>query len=356
MSVQAWVEERVPCDVVHLDCAAAGRVSQAVLAAETAHLRHEAQVGAYVAEAEVDLAPGRAALGALVGLSGDDVFFAEAASAAYALLLRLWPLGRGARVGTVPGEYGGHALLLELTARERGWELVQLPVDDLGRVVGVPAGLDLASLPLVPSQRGVRQPVEDVVATGVPVVLDVAQGAGQTDVPPGAAAYVGTGRKWLCGPRGVGFGAVAPAWAEQLPAPPSLRRYEATGTSRFDSGDAHVAGRVGLAHAARTWSPALVPVAQKGAAAARVLLEGAGGWEIVEPVDEPTGLTTLQHPTADPFATREALRAQGFLVGAVPVERAAELERPVLRVASPPWVTPGDLEGLVAALDRRTTA
>lgn len=354
MSVQAWVDDRVLCDVVHLDVAAAGRPSRAVLEAEVAHLRREAAVGAYVAEEEADLGPGRAALGALVGLAADDVFFAEGSSAAYGVLLRAWPLGRGARVGTVPGEYGGHALRLAETAAMRGWEVVPLPVDGLGRVVGVPDGLDLVSLPLVPSHRGIRQPAEDVIASGVPVLLDVAQAAGQTDVPGGAAAYTGTSRKWLCGPRGVGFGAVAPGWSDALAEPATLRRHVATSTARYDSTESHVAGRVGLCLAARTWSPALVAVAQKAGAAARVLLEGAGGWQVVEPVDEPTGLTTLRHPDADPAVVRARLRSEGFLTSAVPPQRAEELAQALLRVSTAPWVTPGDLEALAGALDRRT--
>jgi pyridoxal 5-phosphate dependent beta-lyase len=354
MSVRGWVADRVATGIVHADVAGAGRVSQAVLDAQAAHLLREAEVGAYVAEAEADLAPGRAALGALVGLAGDDVFFAEGSSAAYDVLLRAWPLGAGARVGTVPGEYGGHALRLSAVARDRGWDVVPLPVDALGRVVEVPAGLDLVSLPLVPSHRGVRQPAEDVIGTGVRVLLDVAQGAGQTAVPAGAAAYTGTSRKWLCGPRGVGFGVVDPVWAEQLQEPATLRRHDTRGTRRFDSTESHAAGRVGLAVAARAWSPALVPVAQAAAAAARVLLAGAGGWEVVEPVEEPTGMLTLRHPSADPGATREALREEGLLTAVVPVHRAEELGAPLLRVSTAAWVTPGDLEALASALERRT--
>ena len=211
MSVSSWVADRVPTDLLHLDSAAAGRLSVATLEAELAHLRREQERGAYVAETEADLAPGRAALGALVGLAAQDVFFAEGSAQAFATLLDAWPLERGARVGTTPGEFGGLARLLARRAEQCGWELVTLPVDELGRVSDVPGGLDLLSLPQVASHRGVVQPVAEVLASGVPVVLDVAQSAGQTPVPPGAAAYVGSSRKWLCGPRGVGFGVVAPA-------------------------------------------------------------------------------------------------------------------------------------------------
>lgn len=354
VSVRSWVEDRVPTDLVHLDAAGAGRPSKQGLEAQVAHLRREAEVGAYVAETEADLAAGRAALAAGVGLGGHDLFFAEGAATAFACLLDAWPLPPGARVGSVPGEYGGHARVLVDRARHRGWTLVMMPVDALGRVTEVPAGLDLLTVPQVASQRGVAQPLQEVLASGVPVLLDVAQSLGQTPVPAGAAAYVGTSRKWLCGPRGVGFGVVAPAWQEQLAEAVTLRQHEAEGMARYDSVESNVAGRVGLAVAARSWSPALLPVLQAAASAARVLLEGAGGWQVVEPVAEPTGITTLRHPTADPVAVRAALRAEDLLTSAVPAHRASDLTGPLLRVSTAAWVTPGDLELLAGALDRCT--
>ncbi|MGZ6827501.1 MAG: aminotransferase class V-fold PLP-dependent enzyme, partial [Mycobacteriales bacterium] len=280
MSVAAWVSDRLPTDRVHLDAAACGRVSRGALAAQVAHLEAEAERGGYVAEA--DAAPrvdeGRAALAALAGLSGTDVLFAESGGTAFATVLDAWPLPRGARIGTVSGEYGGNARVLRHRASLLGWQLVPLEVDDLGRVTAVPGDLDLVTFPHVASQRGVVQPVGEVLATGVPLLLDVAQSAGQTALPAGAAAYVGTSRKWLCGPRGVGFAVVDPAWHGRLADPPTLGPAAWSDLRRFDSPEAHVAGRVGLAHAARAWSPALLPVLQRAAAAARVLLDGAGGW------------------------------------------------------------------------------
>lgn len=356
MSVSAWVSSRVPTDRVHLDAAAAGRASQAVLDVQAAHTLAEAERGAYVAEAEAaaDLAAGREALGALVGLAGTDAFFTDGGASAFRVLLEAWPLPAGSRVGTLPSEYGGNARVLALLARWKQWELVDLEVDDLGRVTGVPDGLDLVTFPQVPSQRGIAQPVEEVLATGVPLVLDVAQSLGQVAVPEGCAAYAGTARKWLCGPRGVGFGLVDPAWHDRLEDPPTLVGLERSDVTRLDSAEPHVAGRLGLSLAARTWSPALLPVVAAGAGAARVLLDGAGGWEVVEPVAEPTGITTLRHPTADPLATRAALLEEGFVTSAVPVTRAADVGVPLLRVSTHAWVTPGDLEALAAALERCT--
>jgi pyridoxal 5-phosphate dependent beta-lyase len=353
VSAQAWVRDRVPTDRVHLDVAGAGRVSTQVLKAQVEHLQEEAAVGAYVAEAAAQprIDEGRAALGSLVGLSEADVLLTDGAHTAFATVLDAWPLQSGSRIGIVTSEYAGNARVLEHRAAARGWQLVPLPVDAGGHVTGVPEGLDLIALPMVPSQVGIVQPAADLLASGVPVLLDVAQACGQVDVPPGAAAYIGTARKWLCGPRGVGFAAVAPQWHDQLTAPPTLNALDRTGISRFDSAEPNVAGRLGLAAAARSWSPALLPMVHAASAAARVLLDGAGGWEVVEPVDEPSGITTLRHPTADPVVTRAALVDRGCVLAAVPVTRSADLTTPRLRVSTAAWVTPGDLEALASALD-----
>ncbi len=355
--VDRWVSRRIPSDLVHLDTAACGRVSQATLRSEVDHLAAEAALGGYVAEeqAEVLLAVGRQALAALVGLSGDDVAFSEGAGASFAVLLQAWPLPRGARIGTVDSEYGGNARVLQQLARQRGWDLVRLPVDDHGRITGVPSDLDLVTFPHVASQRGLAQPVEQVLATGVPLLLDVAQSVGQLEVPAGCAAYVGTSRKWLCGPRGVGFAIIDPAWQRRLEEPPTLHALMHREVRRWESAEAHVAGRVGLAVAAQEWAPELLPVVQERARSARERLAEVAGWRVVEPVDEPTGITTLQ-PTdgADPATTRRALLHDGFLVSAVPTNRAADLAGPVLRVSTPAWVTEQDLEALAGALSRRT--
>jgi pyridoxal 5-phosphate dependent beta-lyase len=356
MSVSAWVADRVATDLVHLDVAACGRISRGTLDAETVHLRREAEIGGYVAEDEAQPAidAGREALGAMVGHAGSDVFFMDGAAPVFAALIEAWPLERGARIGTVSSEYGGNARVLRSKAAARGWELVPLPVDPLGRITGVPGDLDLITFPQVSSQRGISQPVDEVLGSGVPLLLDIAQSLGQVAVPQGAAAYAGTSRKWLCGPRGVGFGIVDPVWHDRLADPPTLGGLEQSDLTRFDSNEPHVAGRVGLALAARTWSPALVPVLQAAGAAARVVLEGAGGWQVVEPVDEPTGITTLRHRTADPVAIRAALVADGFLVSVVPTTRADDVAVPLLRVSTAAWATPGDLEAFAAALERRT--
>jgi pyridoxal 5-phosphate dependent beta-lyase len=354
VNLDDWVVARAPTEAVHLDVAGAGRPSRDVLDAEVAHLHAEARLGAYVAaeRAEQRIADGRTALAGMVGLTSDDVCFLDGAGTAFATLLAAWPLPARARIGTVRSEYGANARALAVLARERSWRLVPLPVDDDGRITGVPADLDLVTFPHVASQRGVVQPVEEVFATGTPLLLDVAQSLGQVAVPAGCAAYVGTSRKWLCGPRGVGFAVVDPHVQAALREPPTLAPAHERGMRRWEAQEGHVAGRVGLAVAAAQWTPDLVPVVEERAALARELLDGAAGWMVREPREEPSGITTLVG--RDPFATRADLLADGFVTSAIPPSRSADLDRPVLRVSTAAWVTAADLEALREALRRRT--
>ena len=356
-AVQQWVRDRMPTAVTHLDAAAAGRVSQAAWEAEVEHLRQEAAVGGYVAEAAAEpvLQDGRRALSGMVGLEPLDVAFSDGAGTSFAVLLAAWPLRPGARIGTVDSEYGGNARVLRALAAERGWQLVTLPTDAAGRVTDVPDGLDLVTFPQVPSQRGLAQPVEQVRDRGVPLLLDVAQSLGQVPVPAGCAAYVGTSRKWLCGPRGVGFAVVPPQWQEQLTEPPTLAPAMASGVRRWESMEAHVAGRVGLAVAAQEWTPELPAVIAGLATHARHCLDGAAGRQVLEHPDEPTGITTLRPPPGvDPATVRAGLLEDGFVVSAVATSRADDMTTPVLRVSTPAWVSADDVDALAAALVRRT--
>lgn len=354
MTLREWVDARTPTAVVHLDVAAAGRPSREVLDAEVAHLHREAQLGGYVAQerAEPQVEAGRAALAAMVGLEAGDVAFHDGGGTAFATLLSAWPLPAGARIGTVPSEYGANARLLRLLAGERGWHLVPLEVDGLSRITAVPDDLDLVTFPHIASQRGIVQPVADVFAAGVPLLLDVAQSLGQIEVPHGCAAYIGTSRKWLCGPRGVGFAVVDPHVQAGLEEPPTLAPTRGTGMQRWEAQEAHVAGRVGLAVAAEQWTAELLPGVHALAEHARGVLDGVAGWRVREPAQEPSGMTTLVG--GDPVATRAGLLEEGFLTSAVPISRSDDLEAPVLRVSTAAWVEPAQLDALAGALARRT--
>ena len=84
----------------------------------------------------------------------------------------------------------------------------------------------------------------------------------------------------------------------------------------------------------------------------RTVLDGVGGWQVREPVDEPTGITTLVG--GDPIGTRAGLLEDGFVTSAIPTSRSDDLDAPVLRVSTAAWVEPSQVDALAAALVRRT--
>ncbi|MCM3922067.1 aminotransferase class V-fold PLP-dependent enzyme [Frankia sp. AiPs1] len=379
--------------MTHLDAAAAGRPSQATLDAQISHLRREGERGAYVAEMEACevLHSARTALADLLGpgLGPDEVTFHHSASTAFAALLPAWPLSAGARVGVLPSEYGSNMLVLEARAGQAPLELIDLPVDPQGVIdldvldrAGIPSRradrplaldeLDLVVFPHVPSQHGLVQPAVEIgrrcVAAGVPLVLDVAQSLGQIDVSGiHASAYVGTSRKWLCGPRGTGFLAVRGDLAERINvAVPSLysmgrgkdgQPVPLPGLARLSIGEASIASRVGLAQALSELlasdPPRVFARIVYLASYARRVLDGAGGWRVREWPDSPTGIVTLEPPPGvDPVAVRDRLyRHDAILTSAIPVQRSRDLGGPVLRVSAHVYNDPAEFERLAAALN-----
>ncbi|SFT32591.1 pyridoxal 5-phosphate dependent beta-lyase [Geodermatophilus amargosae] len=361
----AWRTARPRPAGRHLDTAACSRQSNRVLEAVAHHARHEAELGGYVAEATAGdlLQQGRSVIGGLAGMAAADVAFVESAQAALAGLLAAWRLPAGTRVARLPGEYAPNVAML----RAAGLEAVPLAVDGDGRADVASLERLLATDPPrfvhlthVASHRGVVQPAAEVAALcrehGVPLVLDAAQSLGHVDVDLGADVVYSTSRKWLAGPRGVGFLCVRPAVAAQLqPVLPAAA--DLPPVRGLESGEAHVAGRVGLVLAVGEHLAAgPVRVRERLAAlgrAGRQVLDGAAGWRVVEPLDEPTATTTLRPPDGvDVVATRARLLTEhGIVTTAAGPERAPEeMTGPVLRVSPHVDGTVDDLEALAAAL------
>jgi hercynylcysteine S-oxide lyase len=302
-------------------------------------------------------------LGGLVGMAAADVAFVESAQAALMTLLSGWRLAPGSRVACLPGEYFPNVAQL----RSFGLRPEPLPVDDVGRadLDGVERVLRddpprFVHLTHIGSHRGVVQPAAEVAAicraAGVPIVLDAAQSLGHVDTDVGADAVYSTSRKWLAGPRGVGLLVVRPALARELT--PVLPEPEGVPPMRaFESGEGHIAGRVGLVLATGEHLAAGPHRVRERLAAigrlTRETLDGVAGWRVVEPFDEPTATTTLAPPPdVDVPATSARLLAEhGILTTAIEQQRApGELAGPVLRISPHLDVVPDDLEALAAAL------
>lgn len=348
--------------VVHLDSAADGRCSEATIAAVTEHLHLEARIGGYVAEQRatprIDVLRERLAelVGAPDGVA-DNVAFTESATTALQVLLRAWSFPQGATVAVAAGEWGPN--LEDFAAA--GLRAVDLPThpDGLIDLEGVERLLrdgppDLIHVVQSAAHRGLIQPGAEVAAlgraAGVPVWVDAAQAVGHVPSAVGATAVYGTSRKWLRGPRGVGFVVVDPAT-------PSLRQPLRT----YESREGAIAARVGLAQAVDDlWEfgvdathDELAEVGRR----TRAALADVPGWVVDRrPEAHPTaGAITTLLPGAgqDVTEVRERLiAAHGVLVTASLPWRAP-LEPPVhaLRVSPHIEVTDEDLRGFIRGLE-----
>jgi len=365
---QQWADRRPNGRVLHLDSAAAGRMSIAVRRAVADHLDREAQSGAYVAEGEAAgaLAEGRADLAGLLGLPADGLAFVESASAGLTTLLRTWPLPDGASVGIVASEWGPNLQLM----RWHGLQPVELAIEPDGRVdldalartldTSPPAVVHLTQ---VASHRGLVQPVAEALelcrAAGVPLWVDAAQALGHVDTATGADAVYATSRKWLAGPRGVGIlGVAEPWWGRLRVEQPLLPVGERPVVHWLDSHEANVAGRVGLCAAVREYlalGPATVTarLADVGRMT-RDALAGLRSWKVVDG-DTAGGAITALTPTAgaDVAATRaRLLDRHAILTTASQVVRAPlELREPLLRISPQVDCTDDALARLCTALD-----
>ena len=126
----------------------------------------------------------------------------------------------------------------------------------------------------------------------------------------------------------------------------------------FEHHEANIAARVGFSialgqHLAAGPDAVRARLSLIGKAT-RMMLDGVGGWRVVEPSDEPTAITTLIPPAGvDPLAVRGWLiRERGIVSTVAEVMRAPfELTAPVLRVSPHVDVATADLETLAAALE-----
>ena len=361
-----WAAARRPAQLLHVDTAAAGRSSSAVLAAVARHMDDEATRGAYVAEADASgvLDAGRAAVAELFSMPHDGVAFVESATAALTALLAVWPFDDGDVVAVAPSEWGPNLTALE----HRGLHLRQLMVDGNGRIDVDALERSLAAdrpgmvhVTHMASHRALDQPLSDIVAVcsrfDVPVWVDAAQALGHVDTASGADVVYSTGRKWMTGPRGVGVLGVAEHHWDRLR---TLRRPMADGLPpirNLESHEANVAGRVGLAAALRKHLE-LGPHAvhrrlREVGRTTRECLADVPGWVLVDPADA-TGAITAIRPTDGQdvmTARRRLLEQHGVLTTAAAVARAPlEMTEPLLRISPHVDLTEGMLAGLAAAL------
>lgn len=221
-SIRRWRRDTPGCEGrIHLNNAGAALMPAPVLEAIQGHLELEAQIGGYEAAAE---AAGRVRevyglLERLIGAGRGCVAIVENATVAMAQALSAFDLHAGDVLVTTRHDYTSNQLMYLSLSRRLGIEVLRaddLPEggvdpDSVRRLVAHPR-CRLVCLTWIPTNSGLVQAAEEVgevcEAAGVPYVVDACQAVGQipVDVRRLRCDYLAaTSRKFLRGPRGLGF-------------------------------------------------------------------------------------------------------------------------------------------------------
>ncbi len=274
-----WRRDTPGCEgVIHLNNAGAALMPKPVVDALTNYVLREAQIGGYEAadEAAMRVRETYELVGRLVGASGRNIALVENATVAFAQALSAFDFRPGDRIVTTRADYPSNQLMYLSLARRLGVEIVRaedLPEggtdpDSVRRLARDPH-TRLVALSWVPTNSGLVQDARAVgevcVELGVPYLVDACQTVGQmaVDVNDLHCDYLAcTARKFLRGPRGIGFLYVSdrmlergafPLYVDMRGAdwtdPDSFRL--ADGARRFENWEFAYALVLGLAEAAR---------------------------------------------------------------------------------------------------------
>lgn len=209
---------------IHLNNAGASLMPEPVVSAIMGHLELERDLGGYEAAAHNAEAAQRlyGSLASLLRCEADEIGFADSGSRAWNAILYAIELSEDDVVLTSQAEFGSNVVSLVQHCQRTGAELrvVQcttdgaLDLDDLERKFD--EHVKLVAVTHLCAHRGYRAPVAEIAkrasAAGAFFLLDSAQAVGQQDLNVsdlGCHALIGTGRKWLRGPRGTAFAYVS---------------------------------------------------------------------------------------------------------------------------------------------------
>lgn len=217
-----WRQETPGCaSRVHLNNAGAGLMPQSVLHAIVAHLNREANFGGYEsADAAADaVSEVYADVARLIGTQPRNIAVVENSTVAFFQALAAFDFHPGDVIVTTRNDYISNQLAyLSLGRRygvqiRRAADLASGGVDpDSVRELLVDSHVRLLAVTWVPTNSGLIQPVEALgeiaESAGVPYLIDACQAVGETpvDVTKLRCEFLSaTARKFLRGPRGLGF-------------------------------------------------------------------------------------------------------------------------------------------------------
>jgi len=332
---------------IHLNNAGAALMPEPVLKACRDHLTQEATHGGYeaAAEAETALEDTYDAVAALLQCHRDEVAIMENATRAWDMAFYSLSFDEGDRILTSEASYASNYLAFLQQARRTGAVIDVIPRNDAGSIDlhALEDRIDdrtaLIALTHVPTNNGLVNPAAEVGrlarAAGVPFLLDACQSAGQLTLDVNAMGcdmLSATSRKYLRGPRGMGFLYVRQALIETME-PPIIDLHAATWTGpdtytlradarRFETWEKNYAAQLGMRAAIRyaldLGLDAIRDVVQERAAQLRGLLADVPAVTVRDTGAVQSGIVTFTVDGQPAAAVQQALRTQRIKVSVSP--------------------------------------
>jgi selenocysteine lyase/cysteine desulfurase len=382
-----WRADTPGCEGrVHLNNAGAALTPASVREAVAGHLALEGEIGGYeAAEGRVEaLRAAYEALARVLGTSSRNVAMHQNSSVAFAQAFAAFDLRPGDLILTSRADYASNQIMYLALSRRRGVEVVRVPDAPEGgvdpqavRELVARRRPALVALSWIPTNSGLVQPAEAVGEicrdTGVPYIVDACQAVGQmsVDVARLHCDYLaGAARKFLRGPRGIGFLYVSDRaleagaypitvdmhgadWieAEEFVLKPDARRFEG-----WEISHALVLG-VGAAaeYALRVGAEAAGERSWALAAYARARLAELDGVRVLDRGPSLCAIATAELGGRDAETVKLALRARGINTSS-PLREDAVIDMDEKRAASALRISPHyyntaeEIDAAVAAL------
>jgi len=256
---------------IHFNNCGAGLMPTPVIEALKTHIDLEAHIGGYEAAVAADdkVQGTYSAVARMLNCTPQEVAVVENATRGWDMAFYSFHFAPGDRILTCSAEYASNYIAFLQVARKSGAVIETIPDDALGAVdVDALRGLiddrvKLIAVTHVPTNGGLVNPAAEIgqVARehGIPFLLDACQSAGQIPLDVQALKVdmlSATSRKFLRGPRGMGFLYVRQELTPALE-PPFLDLHAATWVSqneyrlkddarRFENWECNVAAKIAM--------------------------------------------------------------------------------------------------------------
>jgi len=205
----------------YLNNAGAGLMSSNTLDVIIGHLQRERNIGAYLAAQEsrsqIEEFYNRAA-NLVNAANPNEIAFMDSASRGWNMALHGAELCSRDHIVTLASEFGTNLITLFDRARQVGATVQVIQCDSTGNfsidevATALNKGARMIAISHAAAHGSIVNPVHEIGTLakqyGAIYIVDGCQAVGQIPVDVRSIqcdAYISTGRKWLCGPRGTGF-------------------------------------------------------------------------------------------------------------------------------------------------------